>query len=173
MSYDEATLLQMFLWGLDKDLAEKVALAYPKSLQLAISIAEDLELAIRFAHRLVVKGGAVASSSGAGTQTNTGGQQQMQWHGGRRGAGRWGRGGGHQGQWRGEPSAGRGGRMSSASNTAQTGTGVPHVFTLVTRGISHEIAPGSPMQLSSGTEAQASNTEDAQVVDRALLGSTS
>ena len=48
--------MQMFLWGLDKDLAKKVALAHPKSLQSAISIAEDLELAVRFAHRPVVKG---------------------------------------------------------------------------------------------------------------------
>ena len=43
-SSDEATLMQMFLWGLEKDLAEKVALAHPKSLQSAISIAEDLEV---------------------------------------------------------------------------------------------------------------------------------
>ena len=32
MSSDEATLMQMFLWGLDRDLSEKVALAHPKSL---------------------------------------------------------------------------------------------------------------------------------------------
>ena len=70
---DEATLMQMFLWGLDKDLAEKVALAHPKSLQSAISIAEDLELAVHFAHCPVIKGGAAAASSGAGTQANTGG----------------------------------------------------------------------------------------------------
>ena len=88
-SSDENTLLQMFLWALDKDLAEKVALAHPKSLQSAISIAEDLELAVRFAHRPAIKGGAAASSSGSGTQANTGGQQSTQWRGGRRGAGRW------------------------------------------------------------------------------------
>ena len=66
--------MQMFLWALDKELAEKVALAHPKSLQSAINIAEDLELAVRFAHRPVVKGGAAASSSGTGTQANTGGR---------------------------------------------------------------------------------------------------
>ena len=65
--YDEATLLQMFLLVLDKDLAEKVSMAHPKSLLLAISAAKDLELAICFAHRPIVKGSAAASSSGAGT----------------------------------------------------------------------------------------------------------
>ena len=127
-SSDENTLMQMFLWALDKELAEKVALAHPKSLQSAISIAEDLELAVRFAHRPVVKGGAAASSSGTGTQANTGGRQSTQWRGGRRGAGRWGRGGGRQGQWRGGPGAGRGGRMMGAVNPAQAGTGGPACF---------------------------------------------
>ena len=129
-SSDENTLMQMFLWALDKELAEKVALAHPKSLQLAISITEDLELAVRFAHRPVVKGGAAASSSGTGTQANTGGRQSTQWRGGRRGAGRWGRGGGRQGQWRGGPGAGRGGRMTSAGNPAQAGAGGPACFLL-------------------------------------------
>ena len=127
-SSDENTLMQMFLWALDKDLAEKVALAHPKSLQSAISIAEDLELAVRFAHRPVVKGGAAASSSGTGTQANTGGRQSTQWRGGRRGAGRWGRGGGRQGQWRGGPGTGRGGRMMGAVNAAQAGAGGPACF---------------------------------------------
>ena len=93
-SSDEATLMQMFLWGLNRDLSEKVAVAHPKSLQSAISIAEDLEPAVRFGHRSVVKGGAAASSLGTETQANTGGQQTTPWSGGRRGAGRWGRGGG-------------------------------------------------------------------------------
>ena len=66
-SLDEATLMQMLLWALDKKLAKKVALAHPKSLQSAISIAEDLELAVCFAHRPIIKGGAAASSSGTGT----------------------------------------------------------------------------------------------------------
>ena len=50
---------------------------------------------------------------------------------------------------------------------------VPHVFTAVTRGISHEIAPGSRMRRSSGAEAQASAEEDEEVADLVLLGSTS
>ena len=51
--------------------------------------------------------------------------------------------------------------------------GALHVFTAVTRGISHEIAPGSRMRLSSGAEAQASVEEDVEVVDLVLLGSMS
>ena len=51
--------------------------------------------------------------------------------------------------------------------------GVPHVFTAVTWGISHGIAPGSRMRLSSGAEEQASVEEDVEVVDLVLLGSTS
>ena len=52
--------------------------------------------------------------------------------------------------------------------------GVLHVFTVVTRGISQGIAPGSHMRLSNGAEAQASEEEDEEVVvDHVLLGSTS
>ena len=50
---------------------------------------------------------------------------------------------------------------------------VPPIFTVVTRDISREIAPGSRMRLFSGAEAQASEEEDAEVVDLVLLGSTS
>ena len=66
-SYDKATLLHIFLCGLDKDLVEEVSMAHPKSLLSAITIAKDLKLAVHFAHCLVVKGGAIALSSGAGT----------------------------------------------------------------------------------------------------------
>ena len=75
----------MFIWGLERYLAEKVSTADPKTLLSAMGIVEDLELAIRFAHRPFVKG-AAKSLSGMGTQVS-GGQQQMQWRGGRRGAG--------------------------------------------------------------------------------------
>lgn len=47
--YDKATLLQFLIWGLEKDLAEKVSTDHPKTLLLGIGIAEDLELAVRFA----------------------------------------------------------------------------------------------------------------------------
>ena len=50
---------------------------------------------------------------------------------------------------------------------------VPHVFIVVTRGISQETAPESQMQLSSGAAAVASEEEDEVVVDHVLLGSTS
>ena len=50
---------------------------------------------------------------------------------------------------------------------------VPHVFTVVTRGISQETAPESQMQLSSGAAAVASEEEDEEVEDLDLLGSTS
>ena len=74
-SYDKATLLQIFIWGLEKDLPEKVSTTHPKTLLFAIGIAEDLELAIRFVHRPPVKG-AVASSLGLGIQANSGGQHR-------------------------------------------------------------------------------------------------
>ena len=68
-SYDKATLLEMSIWVLEKDLAEKVSMAHPKTLLSAIGIVGDLELAVRFAHRPPVKGSA-ASSLGLGTQTS-------------------------------------------------------------------------------------------------------
>ena len=71
-SYDEATLQQILVWGLEKDLAKKMSTTHPKTLLSAIGIAEDLELAVRFAHRPPVKG-AATSSSGLGTQTSGGG----------------------------------------------------------------------------------------------------
>ena len=55
-SYDEAILLQNFICGLEKDLVEKVSTALPKMLLSAISVVEDLELAICFAHRPPIKG---------------------------------------------------------------------------------------------------------------------
>ena len=51
--------------------------------------------------------------------------------------------------------------------------GVPHVFTMVIQDISHEIVLGSPIWRSGGAEAQARREEVVQVMDRALLGSTS
>ena len=71
-SYDEATLLQMFIWGLEKDLVEKMPTALPKTLLSAIGIAEDLELAVCFAHRPPIKGD-VALSSRSGTKASGGG----------------------------------------------------------------------------------------------------
>ena len=64
--YNEATLLQIFIWGLNKDLVGKVSIAHPKTLLSTIGIVEDLELAIRIAHLPPVKG-AVATFSGRDT----------------------------------------------------------------------------------------------------------
>ena len=74
MSHDKATLLQIFIWGLEKDLAEKLSTAHPKTILSAIDIADNLELSIHFAHRSPLKG-AVAVSSRLGTQVS-GGEQQ-------------------------------------------------------------------------------------------------
>ena len=117
----------MFIWGPDKDLAEKVSMAHSKSILSAISIAEGSELAVCFAHQPPVKE-ATGTSTGTGTQTHTGAQQQTQWRGGRQGAGRWGQGGGRHGQWRGGSGAGRGGRAPSVIATTQAGFGGPACF---------------------------------------------
>ena len=78
--HNKATLLQIFIWKLNKDLVGKVSMAQPKTLLSTIGIVEDLELAIRFAHLPPVKG-ATATFSGRDTQASGG--QQMQWRGGR------------------------------------------------------------------------------------------
>ena len=61
----------MFIYGLKKDLAEKVSMAHPKTLLSVIGIAEDLEMAIRFAQRPPIKG-AATSSFGMGTKASGG-----------------------------------------------------------------------------------------------------
>ena len=53
-SSDEATLMQLFIWGLQRDIAEKVSLKHPTSLVYAISVAEEIELAVQFSCRLAV-----------------------------------------------------------------------------------------------------------------------
>ena len=168
MSYDKATLLQMFLWSLNKDLAEKVALVHPKSLLSAISIAEDLELVVCFAHRPVSKGGVSASSLGVGTLGANNRRSGM--------------------EDAGELDAGEevvAIKANGGVDPAQAGEdgclvqvilhklvlGVLHVFPVVIRDILYEIVLGSPMRHSSRAVAQARREEVAQIVDRALLGS--
>ena len=65
-SYNEATLLQNFIWGLEKDVVEKASIAHPKMPLSTISIVEDLELAVRFAHRPPIKG-VTTTLFGSGT----------------------------------------------------------------------------------------------------------
>ena len=47
-SSDEATLMQFFIWGLHRDIAERVSIMHPTSLSQAIASAEEIELAVNF-----------------------------------------------------------------------------------------------------------------------------
>ena len=96
-SYDEGHMLNLFIWGLQPDLARSVSLHYPQSIAKAVSLAETTELAIKASRRPGWK------SSTAGDQTR--GQQQK-----KRGQGQWrGRGWGRGGN------RGRGGSSSMGS----------------------------------------------------------
>ena len=55
-SYDEATLLNQFVWGLQPELARSVSLHYPKSIAQAVSLAETTELAVKASRRPAAKG---------------------------------------------------------------------------------------------------------------------
>ena len=55
-SYDEAMLLNQFVWGLQPELARSVSLHYPKSIAQAVSLAETTELAVKASRRPAVKG---------------------------------------------------------------------------------------------------------------------
>ena len=55
-SYDEAMLLNQFVWGLQPELARSVSLHYPKSIAQVVSLAETTELAIKASRRPAVKG---------------------------------------------------------------------------------------------------------------------
>ena len=46
-SYDEGHMLNLFIWGLQPDLARSVSLHYPESIAKAVSLAETTELAIK------------------------------------------------------------------------------------------------------------------------------
>ena len=84
-SYDKGHMLNLFIWGLQPDLARSVSLHYPQSIAKAISLAEITELAIKASRRPGWK------SSTVGDQTR--GQNQK-----KRGQGQWrGRGWGRSG----------------------------------------------------------------------------
>ena len=55
-SYDEAMLLNQFVWGLQPELARSISLHYPKSIAQAVSLAETTELAVKASRRPAVKG---------------------------------------------------------------------------------------------------------------------
>ena len=50
-SSDQPTLVQFYIWGLDPALAEKVVVGKPQTISAAVALADDLELAVKFAHR--------------------------------------------------------------------------------------------------------------------------
>ena len=55
-SFDEAMLVNQFVWGLQPELARSVSLHYPKSIAQAVSLAETTELAVRASRRPTAKG---------------------------------------------------------------------------------------------------------------------
>ena len=50
-SYDKGHMLNLFIWGLQPDLARSVSLHYPQSIAKAVSLAETTELAIKASRR--------------------------------------------------------------------------------------------------------------------------
>ena len=117
-SYDEATLIQIYIWGLERELAEKVSVQNPKTLSAAIGFAEDIELAIKFAHRPPVKGQSGVSQSSSQVFS---GNKQSNWRGGQCG-GRWNRGGSFGGR-RGGALIGRGRGQMPQPNTFNNSVG--------------------------------------------------
>ena len=55
-SYDEAMLLNQFVWGLQPELACSVSLHYPKSIAQATSLAKTTKLVVKTSRRPTVKG---------------------------------------------------------------------------------------------------------------------
>ena len=97
-SYDEAMLLNQFVWGLQPELARSVSLHYPKSIAQAVSLAETTELAVKVSRRPTANKG---QQSGRALTTQN------------RGRGQWrGRG---RGRFSGGRSSGGGGRTSGGN----------------------------------------------------------
>ena len=128
-SYDEGMLLNMFIWGLQPQLAQAVSMKYPQSISQAIGYAETIELAIRTSQRPSGSGGSSGSGQSGNNQDGRGGFPQR---GGGRG-GRWQRGvrGGIRGGFRGigrgvSTSRNRrrdGGQTWTSTSTGNTGIG--------------------------------------------------
>ena len=85
-SFDESMLLNMFVWGLQPQLAQAVSLKYPTRIAQAIGHAETIELAIKASQRPFVQ------KSGSQVQGNVanrgGGNFWSRGRGGSRGGGR-------------------------------------------------------------------------------------
>ena len=85
-SSDEATLLHSFVWGLQRDIAEKVFLAHPTSLANAIAAAEEIEHAVRFSRRPVAQVQRTSDQKTASYNTgNKGARSKGRWYRGRGG----------------------------------------------------------------------------------------
>ena len=54
-SSDEATLIQFFIWGLHRDIAERLSITHPISLSQAIAMVEEIELVAKFSRRHPVR----------------------------------------------------------------------------------------------------------------------
>ena len=67
-SFDEHSLIRQFIWGLEESLSKAVTLQYPKTIHVAISHAETIELAglasRRSRGKSVPRGGAQSSRGG-------------------------------------------------------------------------------------------------------------
>ena len=113
-SYDEAMMLNQFIWGLQPELARSVSLQYPKSIAQAVSLAGTTELAVKASRRPAGKSGGGSNPSKGPSQSNRG---QGQWRGNMRGGGRqggFGRGRGGNSGSRGRNSGGGRGRGSTS-----------------------------------------------------------
>ena len=108
-SYDEAMLLNQFVWGLQPELARSVSLHYPKSIAHAVSLAETTELAVKASRR------PTTSSQKSGKAPNNQNPGRGQWRGRGRGGFRGGRGSG-SGGGRSRGGGGRGGRSYSSGS---------------------------------------------------------
>ena len=85
-SSDEETLLQLFVWGLQRDIAEKVSLAHLTSLTNAIAAAEEIELAVRLSRRPIAHAQHTSGQKTASYNTgNKGARSKGRWFRGRGG----------------------------------------------------------------------------------------
>ena len=71
-SSDEATLLQFVIWELHRDIAERVSITHPTSLSQAIAMVEEIEPAVKFSRRPLVRTSSHAQSGGHSRGGHTG-----------------------------------------------------------------------------------------------------
>ena len=99
-SSNEATLMQVYIWGLHRDIVEQVSIMHPTSLSQAIASAKEIELAVKFSCRPPVRHSGNSSQRRSGSQgvTYSHGNPKDRWRQ-RRG----GRSGGQQNQHPSDP----------------------------------------------------------------------